>query len=123
MARGFYFNTEKNTYYYNDIDGKVTVREKTSESEFIYGTKEVQQAYCSEYEVEKYLKVSGFQQLTIVVTENCNYRCKYCSYSGEYDNQRQHNNSMMSFDTAKKAIDYYLAEYEKKKKIILQKVP
>lgn len=115
MARGFYFNTEKNTYYYNDIDGKVTVCDKASENEFVYDTKETKQVYCSEHEVEKYLKVSGFQQLTLVVTENCNYRCKYCSYSGEYENQRQHNNSMMTFDTAKKAIDYYLAEYEKKK--------
>ena len=46
--------------------------------------------------------------LTLQVTQNCNLRCKYCVYSGSYINRR-HTNKRMSFETAKKAIDYYMA--------------
>lgn len=49
----------------------------------------------------------NLHMLTLQVTQNCNLRCKYCVYSGSYIN-RQHNNKRMSFETAKKAIDYYI---------------
>ena len=45
-------------------------------------------------------------QLILQVTQNCNLRCKYCVYSGSYVN-RTHSNKRMSFETAKKAIDFY----------------
>ncbi len=43
--------------------------------------------------------------LTLQVTQNCNLRCKYCVYSGSYEN-RVHSNKRMSFETAQKAIDF-----------------
>ena len=50
---------------------------------------------------------NSVHMLTLQVTQNCNLRCKYCVYSGSYIN-RKHNNKRMSFETAKKAIDYYI---------------
>lgn len=50
---------------------------------------------------------NSLHMLTLQVTQNCNLRCKYCVYSGSYIN-RKHNNKRMSFETAKKAIDYYI---------------
>ena len=47
------------------------------------------------------------QMLTLQVTQNCNLRCDYCIYSGKYET-RQHDKKNMSFETAKKAIDYVL---------------
>jgi len=48
------------------------------------------------------------EQMTLQVTQRCNLRCKYCVYSGNYNN-RAHANMDMSFETAKKALDIYLA--------------
>lgn len=46
--------------------------------------------------------------LILQVTQQCNLRCEYCIYSGIYHDTRQHQNKNMSFETAKKAIDFYL---------------
>lgn len=52
---------------------------------------------------EETLKI---KQLIIELTERCNLRCKYCIYN-EYNNgNRNFTNNDISFDTAKKAMDY-----------------
>ncbi len=46
--------------------------------------------------------------ITLQVTQSCNLRCSYCVYSEkEYKSQRNHSNKMMSFETAKKAVDFF----------------
>lgn len=52
------------------------------------------------------------RNLYLVVTEACNLRCSYCAYSGTYEFQRDHGTKkdLMDFETAKKAIDYFLDE-------------
>lgn len=47
-------------------------------------------------------------QLVLEVTQQCNLRCSYCTFSGHYEDQRVHNDTVMDWDTAKKAVDYYL---------------
>ncbi len=42
------------------------------------------------------------QQLTFVVTQDCNLRCKYCYMTDK------NNKHIMDFDTAKKIIDYFV---------------
>ena len=39
--------------------------------------------------------------LILQVTQQCNLRCKYCAYSGNYYN-RSHTSNRMDFETAKK---------------------
>lgn len=55
--------------------------------------------------LDNYLE-SSIQSLTIQITQQCNLKCEYCPYSGSFYN-RQHNNRKMSFEIAKKAIDFY----------------
>ncbi len=45
--------------------------------------------------------------LTLQITKQCNLRCKYCVYSGNYEN-RVHSNEKMTLDTARKGIDFYI---------------
>jgi uncharacterized protein len=45
--------------------------------------------------------------IILQVTQSCNLRCKYCSFSGIYQN-RSHSKLMMSEETAKKSIDFYI---------------
>ncbi len=47
-------------------------------------------------------------QLCLNVTDDCNFRCKYCGYSGQYDYWRTHQSKYMDFDIAKKSLDYFL---------------
>jgi len=52
---------------------------------------------------ESYLN-SKMNTVTLQVTQQCNLRCHYCAYSGNYDN-RVHENRDMELETALKAID------------------
>lgn len=53
-----------------------------------------------EYSLERCIGTIALQ-----VTQGCNLRCKYCAYSGNYDN-RTHSGKRMSKETAFKAIDF-----------------
>jgi uncharacterized protein len=57
--------------------------------------------------IDQYLE-TRMKQLILQVTQQCNLRCGYCAYSGIYDKNRTHSNKRMAFDTAQKAIDFFL---------------
>lgn len=44
--------------------------------------------------------------ITLQVTKNCNFSCRYCSYANNNGISRNHNNQYMSWDVAKHAVDY-----------------
>ncbi len=46
--------------------------------------------------------------LVLGVTEQCNLRCAYCTYSGHYEGHRIHTNATMSPNMAMKAVDFFL---------------
>lgn len=46
-------------------------------------------------------------ELLLVLTENCNLRCKYCALSETYPLNRQRTTKRMSLETARRAIDWY----------------
>ena len=52
-------------------------------------------------------ELANIKQLIIEITQKCNFRCRYCVYSGNYSGFRKHGNSSMTYDIAKRAIDYY----------------
>jgi uncharacterized protein len=41
-------------------------------------------------------------------TETCNLRCKYCAYSGHYENNRIHSGNSMSYETAIDAVNFFI---------------
>jgi uncharacterized protein len=47
-------------------------------------------------------------KITLQITQQCNFRCQYCCYSDDYEN-RHHSNRKMSFETAKKGIDFLIS--------------
>lgn len=53
-------------------------------------------------------KLSSIRNIALGVTEGCNFRCKYCVYSGDYLYLRKHNQKRMNFKTAVRAIDFFL---------------
>lgn len=55
-------------------------------------------------------KVSMF---TIEMTQQCNLRCKYCIYSGEYDNRRSHNEQSFPSDAIPSLLDFIASHADK----------
>lgn len=55
----------------------------------------------------KYYLQRKMRMLILQLTQNCNLRCNYCPYTGNYNN-RSHNTKAMSLETAKRGIDFFL---------------
>ncbi|MCU0289171.1 MAG: radical SAM protein [Acidobacteria bacterium] len=51
-------------------------------------------------------RVKNLPQMILEVTENCNLRCKYCVYNSYYSYQRGLSPKQLSFETARKGIEY-----------------
>lgn len=49
------------------------------------------------------------KELLLNVSEDCNFRCDYCLYSGKYYFERTHSQKKMNKDIAQKAIDFFFA--------------
>lgn len=45
--------------------------------------------------------------LVLIVSEACNLRCAYCTYTSSYPSYRRHSNYLMSWKSAMKAIDWF----------------
>lgn len=54
--------------------------------------------------------------LTLGVTQDCNFRCDYCIYSGEFSGLRSHSRTYMSEDTAIASADYLVAHCSQARK-------
>jgi uncharacterized protein len=48
---------------------------------------------------------AGTGMATLELTQNCNMRCAYCTYSGGYTSHRTHSGASMQWSTAKAAVD------------------
>jgi uncharacterized protein len=51
---------------------------------------------------------SNSNQLTLILTEDCNLRCRYCVYSGTYKYRRVHSPRRMPPELATHAIDWFI---------------
>lgn len=71
--------------------------------------------HCETEYLPYYLK-NKMNTIILQVTRTCNLRCEYCIYSGTYVN-RSHENKFMTWELAKKGIDY-LAEHSRDSKIV-----
>jgi len=57
-------------------------------------------------------------QLILQVTQNCNLRCSYCTYSGLYKT-RTHSSDSMSVEVAEKAIDFFIKRAKDSKTVTI----
>ena len=58
---------------------------------------------------------SSCEQIILELTEACNLRCGYCVYNEHHPEFRGFGNKNMSFEVAKRSIDYILKDYKREK--------
>lgn len=78
----------------------------------------INEIYNSENDVIEYNLSRKLWLLTLQVTQQCNLRCNYCVYSGNYEH-RQHANKKMEFPLAKKCIDFLISNSKDSNRIAL----
>lgn len=59
------------------------------------------------------IDASRITMFTIEMTQQCNLRCTYCCYSGNYRDRRAHNAKEISYETLQTTIEYILGHYDK----------
>lgn len=72
---------------------------------------------------KEYINKIPFSQMVLIVTEDCNIRCKYCIYSDNYPHMKTYSSTSMSFDIAKQALDYYIKLHKERERNGLTKDP
>lgn len=73
----------------------------------IFMSHEIEEIKHPDSDYIEHLIDKRLSQLILQVTQQCNLRCSYCIYGGQYTN-RQHTNKVMTFELAKKSIDFFL---------------
>lgn len=141
---GTLFSTSENSHYFYDSgNGKViscTIEEKKFITKILNNEISVEKACslnpefaafisnenlfaCPEYrdfiipekeELPEVLK-GTCEQVILELTESCNLRCGYCIYNDHHPDFRSFSNKKMSFEIAKKTIDYLLNDYKKER--------
>jgi len=90
---------------YNTIENWVT-----NENAFFNYDDKVNEFTYSKEELTAALKRNSTPHIILGVTEDCNFRCRYCVFGGQYEHFRTHTKNYMTKETALKSIDYFLAE-------------
>lgn len=57
----------------------------------------------------EHLRLFGPRYLILSITEQCNFRCRYCVHSGAYRDRRVHSDKTMTFETIRKALTWYFS--------------
>lgn len=106
---GYILRKENSLIYPNDISEcikKDIVAPGNSSAPVGKSAAEELAAEISDEEINRSLANS--KSLVLQLTQDCNFRCKYCSYNGHYKSRRTHRDKEMSYETAKKAVDFFL---------------
>jgi uncharacterized protein len=97
-------NILEKKYIPKEIDKEIDNIKLISSKYKLFVPQSAPEIHCN---IEEVNKKKGIRQLILVVTENCNLRCKYCIYSGHYEMHRTHSKNYMPIEIAKKSVDFY----------------
>ncbi|WP_194191476.1 radical SAM protein [Clostridium chrysemydis] len=109
-----------NNYVYDDNTGLVFLESANDISKYDYYNNTSKEIKFEEIEkltqetIEDYIysKGNGFNQILLEMTSQCNLRCKYCIYSEHYEFTETYRDCKLSFETGRKALDYYFKNFD-----------
>ncbi len=128
------FILEVDERLYNILDEKIGFNEKIkrkikrdrSLSETIKNIENIQNQYgcfrpleLKGFKFDEKMKKENINRVVLNITEECNLRCKYCTYSGLYNGHRVHTNKFMDWAIAQKSIEFFLKHCDNKEKQVL----
>ncbi len=94
-------------YGRNECDKYIVYVDEIRNNEILFSCNKPKsiKMFCCNKEMKHYYE-NYIQHMTFEVTQQCNMNCKYCTYSGIHEGERLHNSKMMSWETAKKGLDF-----------------
>lgn len=97
------------TYDVSDVNAAVESIDELIDNDVLFASNRPAtiSMFCCDNTMEDYYD-NYINQVTLEVTQNCNCSCRYCAYSGIYENNRTNNEKKMSWETAQKGLDYML---------------
>jgi uncharacterized protein len=107
-------STGKEKYFFGKNIGLIMPFKKGKKIEKLFGppleyTEGIKAKLQEDISDESIMKdLSNTRLLTLQLTQNCNLRCSYCTFSGIYESSRTHRSNKMTIDTARQAIDFFL---------------
>jgi uncharacterized protein len=108
--------TEKEDYEYLSEQQKGTIQSKNSvknswveeaKKRGFLSSKKIKEIIHPSNDLLEYYLSNKVEMIILQVTQQCNLRCEYCAYSGNYLN-RSHTDARMTFETARKSIDFII---------------
>lgn len=73
-----------------------------------------QQAYpVMQFDAVLDVRTDRITMFTIEITQQCNLRCTYCCYSGDYRGRRQHNFKEIAFETLERIVGFIVEHADK----------
>ncbi|MGB2697393.1 MAG: radical SAM protein [Candidatus Zixiibacteriota bacterium] len=96
---------------------RTKISEKIRKDDLFFPKKPIKMKLSMEEERLFSFYDGDLEDLILNVTEQCNMRCKYCAFSGAYFYERSHQDNSMSFETAKKVVDFFRAYSRKREKV------
>lgn len=113
-----YVDVYKNIYMYEKIYNTIHKYEKNKLNKLIKNLEKNRvDIYFDEITLSDY-KNKELDTLVLNVTEDCNFRCGYCIFSGIYKNERTHKNIYMDIYDSKKAIDDFFLNAKENSNIL-----
>ena len=95
-----------------------TIHDSTNSKDLVATLEELEVDFEFEDITEDKLKNLSLENLVLNVTDQCNLRCDYCIYSGNYEGQRVHGTKSMPISTAKIAIDIFMNKSSEKSNVL-----
>lgn len=114
-GRRYLYDSVSNNFFEVDDESYLMLPEKEGETELLkcFGEEFWQMVYgIDPLPVPNVLPVVTTADeepeiLVLELTQQCNFRCEYCIYSGHYKYEREHRNVNMSYETIDKVVDVY----------------
>ena len=109
-------NENNNTELFNEYGNNKDIK-KLKSCRFLSSkkVKEIEHPYG---DILEYYMSNNLSMVILQLTQQCNLRCLYCTYSGSYTN-RTHKNVRMNFETVKKGIEFLIDNSKDKDEICI----
>ena len=113
MSKKFFSVPNCGNYIYDSLTNHIiTMPSQVSNNDYINEKEIIEGLNEIVWDIDESEFIHAYQTqlhtMVLQMTQNCNLRCKYCVYSGEFAHMLPHSNKKMSLDVARKSVDFLM---------------